>query len=69
MRANEAATDRADMCAAERYRRAHTQEPLRFYAAARQHGFRVVNLREDALGSFIEILTFFRQREATGTAG
>ena len=69
MRANEVAAHGADMRAAERHRCAHTQEPLRFYAATRQHGFGVVDLREDALGSFIEILPFFRQCEAAGAAG
>src|SRR4029078_5840436 len=68
MRANEVATHWTDMCAAECHRRAHTQKPLRFYAATRQYSFGVVDLRQDALGSFIKILPFFCQRKAAGAA-
>lgn len=69
MRANEVAAHWADMCAAKRHRGAHTQKPLRFRAATRQYGLGVVDLRQNALGSFIKIVPFFCQRQAAGGAG
>src|ERR1700730_6294049 len=66
---NEVAAHWADICAAERHWRAHTQKPLRFHAAIRQYGLGFVDLSQDALGSFIKILSFFCQRQPPSAAG
>jgi hypothetical protein len=69
IRANEVATDGADMGAAKRNRRAHPQHALRLDAAMRQHYLGFVDLSQDALGSIVESLPFFSQRKVTGAAG
>ena len=69
MRPSKVATDRADMRAAERHRRAHPQHALRFDAAMRQSRLRFVDLSQDTLGSFVELLTLFSQRQAGGCCG
>jgi hypothetical protein len=42
---------------------------LRFGAVTRQYGFGGVNLRKDAVRSFIKFLPFFSQRETASAAG
>ena len=69
MRPSKVATDRADMRAAERHRRTHPQHALRFDAAMRQSRLGFVDLSQDTLGSFVELLTLFSQRQVAGAAG
>jgi hypothetical protein len=69
IRAKQIAAHWADVDTAERHRRTHTKKALRFGAATRQCGFGGVNLRKDALRSFVKFLPFFCQRETASAAG
>jgi hypothetical protein len=68
MCSNKVSTDRTDMAAAERYRRTHTQQALRFYVATPQYRLSLINLSQDALSSFVKIHPFFRRCEPAGAA-
>src|SRR6266576_6219511 len=68
MYANKVSTDRADMETAERDRCTYSKQTLGLDVTARECRFRLVNLGQDALSSFVESHPFFRRCEVASAA-